>query len=850
MSPKLVISRPTRHSTSPEQFDINGTVERCHSESPSQSIQTKRHGDPYSQETELPTKNGKHRKEAGELVNSTESQLQSASEMRNNQHGYITVSSSTEQLFNRDDELENESPPTSPVRLTRIDSVGSEGLAALTHDPIYPESNSLSQSGHFMSEIIEPPSMFLGGEGEVDQQAGVTHLPQHCNLENKVTDQHEELFNELMNSTSESHYSASEDLEQGYNPPGSTLSRNSAEIVHTTLVNDNEHPQYKYEKTKSSEEFYLSHLERVYNEDTATPKASPCPVRHQAELSSDSDDLQYTPKSSPHVTKRVTSSKHASSSESSVEDVPQVIEPPFEFKASSSVCKSPVLPMPPHFGDETHPVMYKSKPVKPSSIVRRHSFGSRAQRTVLQQQQESHSTSSSPIGNPAYRTNRFKDQKSTTISVVRRNHSFNQPHTTKRPISVVGLLSTTRSDLSLEDLRSINVHQDTDVLAPSDTILPPPEQFVEHHSAPGQQAEQNLSGRKKHESHSSHLPNELTLAHSQSFTTQASLPKEKPSDQSPKTLFSDWFQKRRKKPKSLLSSGQVSSSVEKEKPTQHKHKEPTVQTPEREGVVKEPITFIPPYDENPEENLSFDEILASFDRYASATGNTTKSRSQKKENRKTLSPELKPKKKRRAQRSLTVANIDADTMKAVRESMQRKESPPIPPPSPRQAKTKVRKMAREYSRRIKDHHRRGIFKRHSTVHEDQSDSESPVVTKDPTWLQDLKERRQSNPSLSSQDELTPPAVPPSSNDVSTVPVDAPRAQDDSQIPHASHSRVEVEVIPKSSTLPRLDAPEDSLQNFSKPYLDSDSKDKFTGSRGGGFKGWVKLLVGKFSKEKQ
>ena len=837
VSPKLVISRPTRHSPSPEQFEINGAAERYHSESPSQSLQTRRHGDPYLQETGLPTTNGKHRKRVGELVNSDESHLQSASEMRNNQHGCITVSNSTGQLFDRDVELENESPPTSPVRLTRIDSVGSEGLAALTHDPFHPESNSLSQSGHFTSEIIEPPLMFSGGEGEMDQQAGIAYLPQHCKLQNKVTDQHEDLFNELMNSTSESHYSASEDLEQGYNAPECTFSENKAETVHTTLVNDN--PQNKYGKIKPSEESYLYPLERVYNEETATPKASPCPGRHQAKLSSDSDDLQYTPISSPHVTKRVTSSKHASSSESSVEDVPPVIEPPFEFKASSSVCKSPVPPMPPHFGDETHSVMYKRKPVKSSSIVRRHSFGSRAQKTVLQQQEESHSTSSSPIGNPTYRMNRFKDQKSSTISALRRNHSFNQTPTTKRPISVVGLLSTTRSDVSLEDLRSINVQQDTDMLAPSDTILPPPEQFVEHHSVPGQQAEQNSSSRKKHESYSRHSPNELTPAHSRSFTTQSSLPNEKSSDQSPKTLF--WFQKRRKKPKST-------SSAEKEKPSQHKHEEPTAPIPER---IKEPITFIPPYDENPEENLSFDEILASFDRYASATGNTTKNRSQGKVNRKTLSPELKPKKKRRDQRSLTVANIDADTMKAVREAMERKESPIQPLPPPTQTKTKVRKMAREYSRKIKDHHRRGIFKRHSTVPEDQSDSESPVITKDPTWLQDLRERRQSNPSLSSQDELTPPAVPPAvlpnSNVVSTAPVGMQRTQDDSEIPLASHSRVEVEVIPKSSTLPRLDSSEHSLQSFSNVYLDSDSKDK---SRGGGFKGWVKLLVGKFSKEKQ
>ena len=187
----------------------------------------------------------------------------------------------------------------------------------------------------------------------------------------------------------------------------------------------------------------------------------------------------------------------------------------------------------------------------------------------------------------------------------------------------------------------------------------------------------------------------------------------------------------------------------------------------------------------------------------------------------------------------------------VREAMERKESPIQPLPPPTQTKTKVRKMAREYSRKIKDHHRRGIFKRHSTVPEDQSDSESPVITKDPTWLQDLRERRQSNPSLSSQDELTPPAVPPAvlpnSNVVSTAPVGMQRTQDDSEIPLASHSRVEVEVIPKSSTLPRLDSSEHSLQSFSNVYLDSDSKDK---SRGGGFKGWVKLLVGKFSKEKQ
>jgi len=290
-----------------------------------------------------------------------------------------------------------------------------------------------------------------------------------------------------------------------------------------------------------------------------------------------------------------------------------------------------------------------------------------------------------------------------------------------------------------------------------------------------------------------------------------------------------------------LSPSQVISPSDKTKHVEkQEHESPPLFIPEiQENTSRKPITVIPPYEDNPEESLSFDEILASFDRYASATGKTTKQRSQRKERIRLPSPEPKPRNKihkRRTPRSLTISSIDADTMKAVQEALQEKESPP--PPRPR-ANTKVNQMAREYSRRIKDHQRRGVFKRYSTVVEEPSETNNDHsnVTKGPIWHEHSKERRTSRTlSPSSQEE----------------PLSSPHlSQDDKQ---AACTRVQVEVSPKFQV---LDTPEDSPHHSSKSRAQSHTHhpgvhnnkvnfDEAEFHKRGGFRGWVKSLVDKFS----
>ena len=148
-------------------------------------------------------------------------------------------------------------------------------------------------------------------------------------------------------------------------------------------------------------------------------------------------------------------------------------------------------------------------------------------------------------------------------------------------------------------------------------------------------------------------------------------------------------------------------------------------------VIESPLPFCG----NPDEELSFDEVLESLDLYASTTGKTAKkqAKEQKIQHRSPSIPR-KEKKKKDRKRSMTVASIDTTTIIAAKEAMKIHTS--LTPEPPERRNSKVQQLAREYSKRIKEIQKGSLFKRFSSVRE-----EPPEQTERPYWLKELQKRR-------------------------------------------------------------------------------------------------------------
>ena len=110
-----------------------------------------------------------------------------------------------------------------------------------------------------------------------------------------------------------------------------------------------------------------------------------------------------------------------------------------------------------------------------------------------------------------------------------------------------------------------------------------------------------------------------------------------------------------------------------------------------------------PLSGNPEDEMSFDEVLQHYDTFASSTGKTARSTAIKHFG----SPNLlkRPKKKKDRKRSMTVAAIDRATIAAAKQAA---EADSVTFEAFKQSTklSKVHQIAREYSRRIKDHQRK------------------------------------------------------------------------------------------------------------------------------------------------
>ena len=699
--------------------------------------------------------------------------------------------------------------------------------------------------------IIEPPLMFSESESELagppfslrDSVSEVT-LPE-CD----TTEEEESLFNELMDSSSEIVF-PQEDVAGKLPPVGrskrSTLSRKDAEVLKSLLnqatsldSDEEESPLNESEALLPPREFSSPDLQ------DETPKASPFSIRRwTAERNGslvelENEDSLTTPKASPSIRRHTTPSTRGHSSASSAEDIHTIIEPPTPFSRSSSVgslnasSEVHILPVPLQFSEEPNTMALSQEESEgkvlsvTSSLIRRHSYSSEHKRKILIAKGETRSTGTSPSASPDVGNKKQgsvrNSQKISTLSVLQRRGSL-PPQ--QLPISMVGLVSTTRNDHSLEDIPSVCPQ-----LSPSEVSaqvcpaeLPVKEQpcpvdhvtdqgrLIPPRNSPTAKAKLSTASRKGEQ-----LPS-----------------REKKDHSSPRSLFRLYRQKKTKP--SLASNESLLKETESERP----------------------LAVVAPHEGNPEERLSFDEILASFDEYASATGKTNKTKPRVHPSSPDLSSKTKKEKKRR-RRSNTVANVDASTMKLVRASLAAQDQDQ---PSPRPRPGTVQHLAREYSRLIQEKQKSRVeIKRHATVVERPRGGE-----REPDWLHQLRQRK----SQSSQEELTPPAPMPKVEEAYFLQTEQAQPRASYESPEHVKSKVAIKTksftLPKHSTdepasnvvtptratlptrsprLPRLlqrSRNEDVFSNFDAV---SEPGDEYF-ERKGRFRGWVKSIVEKFS----
>ena len=420
---------------------------------------------------------------------------------------------------------------------------------------------------------------------------------------------------------------------------------------------------------------------------------------------------------------------------------------------------------------------------KRHSVVRRHSYKSQHQHRIMHQRDGSRSSGNSPEKSPVENK---KTAKGSGYIKVKRRTNFS-----KGAISVVGLVSTSRTDLNLED-SCLPVTE-------SNIIVPPPEEFMTNEKEISKLRREALSQISSHQD--------------QEFRSLV------PQSPKPITLTSSTMNPTN--PVSLKS-----------------HYESHTANSENLGV---------PYHGNPDERLSFDEMLQSYDHYASATGNTTKTKS-KEVKKRSSSPELsrKQKKKKNRKRSMTVGNIDSSTIQAAKEAMRHTDISSEVPKERR--RSKVQGLAREYSRKIKETQRSNWFKRFSTVTED--DESSMSESGEPDWLQKLREKHNKDSSQQRTDSTIPKIVEPITTG-STLKYTAGKRKTNEEAKLKSSSLKYQPTEKSSTTLLKQYADVSSSPLYRSQSTDFEldrvnTPDSLELEKTGGIKGWVKNLVLRFS----
>lgn len=634
-----------------------------------------------------------------------------------------------------------------PVQLTHFDSL----------DSVDEENvNDQYSTNPRDSLVFEAPPMFHGSDSESElKQSAPIHSAQsghqdfsESHSSSVFTDYDESLFNDLMSKTVDS---------ESCTTPQSSLDQRDA-LTLQSLLDGSQDSISEPDDTASMETPRLAPPMQfaVHEDERFTPIKMPSHCSNQQ-----FDDLSTSAATTDHQ-------YHAVDAESNRHLFPDI---PF----FSTIAK--------HFRRESVK--------KTSSVVRSHSYTSQHQRRIIHQREGSRSSGNSPEVSPKHE---HKEKTRPTASKTKHH-----PSVTKGSISVVGLISTTRNDLSLEDScdpildNNREPHNHGKHVHLSEVRIEKPRKLKQ------------ISSREK-----PHLP--VASSEGEMIVSTKLVNIEPCMSVAPESSFS------------LRAS-----------------------SPKTTALSDIPIKG------NPNEELSFDEVLRSYDHYASVTGKTTKTKSKEKRQR-SQSPNISKKevKRKDRKRSMTVANIDAATVRAARETVVSHAS--ATPDPPRRRVSRVQQLAREYSRKIKDHQKSSWLKRFSTVTEE-SPEEEPK--QEPGWLKDLRERKRSEGSSQEGNDLTPPI--PSKEDELRMLVESPSWTLSSPINDTKKSKsLDSRLNPGRSSMALMaecatsnDVSEQLLRSQSTDFeLDRISTpDPLELQRKGGLKGWVKSVVVKFGGKK-
>ena len=501
------------------------------------------------------------------------------------------------------------------------------------------------------------------------------------------------------------------------------------------------------------------------SDDNTTPLASPhtspssirrWSVKKRNMAHGNIEDLLPTPTASPYMNRSfLLPSSHISSSGNGSSSI--ITDSPAHFQDLG-----PEPDTVPTFSDTLTAITpHREK----SRIVRRHSFGHDMKKRAAHHHQESYSTETTPQSTPIMKRNEKEKNKQIPSSqfVTVTNEYFTEAAKGEHSMLNVGSFAQIESDpkdMPPNKDESSFENELSPVHKRNSIVLPPPIEFAER--------EYVSVGESSHE-------------------------------QDPVPFIGNH------------SSLDPLPQVNEDRQSSNQY-----QNSGSHNAAKDEITVVTPYESNPEEMMSFTEVLASFDDFASTTGKTTKSIKPLPVKLRSQSPEAKRRKQKKKKRSQTVANIDADTMNQVKEELSRRNQDKQSNPQ-QKSDSKVHKLAREYSRKIKDHQRSRLFKRFSTVVDEPSVPTVGGAELEPEWLQQLKERKRTSTMESKATAFTGIGGEPHHGE--------------NHRPHFLSD--EESLVPASSK---------SKTKFSpKDQCDLDEQ-----QRKSGFKGWMRSLVDKIS----
>lgn len=689
-------------------------------------------------------------------------------------------------------------PSMSPVRITRIDSVDS------VNDDHQENSNGDEVEIVCTNFSTEQPDV----EIEIEQDVPSPSLQLRIAFVDKNVPDAEDLFDELMGSVPDTPLSTG-NLSQALLPdviPTSSLSTSEGYVIPAEPLT----PLYQangdfYNKSPVTppEEF----TNDCNEDDAATPKGSPYvspatirrwSVKKRPSFDQSDPDSQTTPKASPYIRRHKTVHHTNRSPKQYQEHYPSVSDPSSHFQDSKT--QSIV--------NSEHGTSEVSQVLKPkSSVVRRHSFGSHAKRVIhLHQKQGSLSTDNTPQSSPRSRSKKTKKKSKTSPTASKQN--------SKADISLIGFVGSSRTELSLDNLQPVPVVSEQQSLNRMSFILPPPEEF-----------RQPMVDEDPRNSPLDLTPDEVLPATRGMTADTSSGSVSSPQASSRKSLFN--FHKPKSNNKKKHSQTIPPSEARTQSPE-------IIITPSDSETESTCVTGVPPCQSNPEELLSFDEILESFDRYADQTGNTNRGQAGR-----ALSPQPKKKsRKKKRDRSMTVANIDAETMRQVKEEVARNETKRFLQVRDRSS-SKVQQLAREYSQRIRENDKSRVHKRFSTVTEDSTHSDIVVTeNKEPVWLQRLRERKTSTSPGADSDEH---------DDVHR------NVMSDNEL-HCQSRETEQTTKRRAQTM-KLTSSLDAAGLRSTKHQTDRLEELGVGTehdqqRKGKFRGWVRSLVDRFSTSKE